>query len=88
MHSFPTSELQIGHVLPTGVVLATWEDSDPDLGEIVVAMTAAGVGHAWPKGSMVDIILGRVSDEIVETLRRDFAEAFMETHDTPVDLRD
>ena len=85
-HSFPTSELQVGHVLPTGVVLQTWQDRDEALGEVVIAMTAAGVGHAWPKGSMVEIILGRVSDDIVETLRAEFAEAYAETHDAGPDL--
>lgn len=80
LNSFPTSELQVGHVLPTGMVLHIWEDRDEELGEVVIAMTASGMGHAWPKGSMVDGIIARVSDEITERIRSEFAEAFSETY--------
>lgn len=78
----------VGHVLTTGVILDLWDDHDPDLGEIMVAMTAAGIGHAWVKGMMVDNVLGIVSPEMVVSLREEFARSFIETNGDPTDLRD
>lgn len=88
MNSFPTSEIQIGHILTTGVILALWEDKDDDGNEIVIAMTAAGIGHAWEKGSMVGNVVGLVSAELAESLRAEFAQEFVETYGDPTDLRD
>jgi hypothetical protein len=76
MQSFPTSEIQVGHILPTGVVISIWDDKDDDGREVVILLTAAGVGHALGRGDMVTRVLGRVSDEVVETLRVEFAEMY------------
>jgi hypothetical protein len=80
---FPATELQIGAILPTGVVLDIWEDEEADLGRLIIAMTASGVGHAFPRDSMVENVLGRVSDEMVEQLRAEFAEAYIELYGDP-----
>lgn len=88
MNSFPTSEIRVGHILTTGVILALWEDRDEDGNEIVIAMTAAGIGHAWEKNSMVGNVLGLVSEDLAESLRTEFAAEFVETYGDPTDLRD
>jgi hypothetical protein len=81
--TFSTSELQVGHILPTGVILQVWEDEDQEMGRVVIAMTAAGVGHAWPKGSMVTGVIERLSDELVEQLKAEFVDSFIESFGDP-----
>lgn len=80
---FPASELQIGAILPTGVVIDIWEDEDADLGRLVIAMTAAGVGHAFPRYGMVENVIGSVTDAMVEQLRAEFAESYVELYGDP-----
>ena len=84
-HSFPVTEIQLGHVLPSGVVIGKWNDTDEMMGSVTILMTAAGVGHALPVDGMVENVLGRVSDEIAAEISREFAENYVEMFGDPTE---
>lgn len=80
---FPATELQVGHVLAIGVAIMVWGEHDETMGDMILVMTAAGVGHAFPKDQVVENVIGRVSDEMVEILKTEFVENYVDMFGEP-----
>ena len=57
---FPATELQAGMIIPTGVILSTWEDDDDEVGRVIIAITSSGIGHAFLRDEMVEVVIGPV----------------------------
>jgi hypothetical protein len=74
---FTPSEITLGHVLPTGVVIDKWKTEDEDGGTVWVFLTAAGMGCAFAESELVGVV-GLVGSAVLEILRDEFSANYVE----------
>jgi hypothetical protein len=77
MSMFTPSEIVLGHILPTGVVIDKWLTEGEDKQTVYVFLTAAGMGFGFERTDMVGV-LGTVGMSVLATLRDEFSKSYAE----------